>query len=259
MKSVFKRNGFVKLIKVFGYNSLENIDNFYNEDGLIANKNLSFLQDETFINSYNRGLKATEGLDFQWRWRFNIGLWAAQSAVKLDGDFVECGVAKGFLSSGIMHALNWNNLNKEFYLLDTFEGLVSKYLNDAEKKHVGDVSQHNKNAMEMVYCKEFEKVQKNFSEWNKVVIIKGPVPDTLPQVNTNKIAFLHIDMNCAFPERKAIEYFWPKMVLGGVVLLDDYAFPGHEAQQIGLDEWARLNQVKICALPTGQGLILKTS
>ena len=39
------------------------------------------------------------------------------------GDFVECGVNKGFLSSAIMEYLDWNSLDRGFYLLDTFAGL----------------------------------------------------------------------------------------------------------------------------------------
>jgi hypothetical protein len=258
-RSIFKQNGFIKLIKIFGYNSLDNMDKFYNEDGLIANKNLSFLSQDFFKKGYDRAVQATGGIDLQARWRFNIALCLAHTASKLEGDFVECGVARGFLSSGIMHSLNWNNLGKNFYLFDTFEGLDINYLSDAEKKQFGNISEVNKLAAEDVYCKDFEAVRKNFSEWQRVQLIKGSVPETLNNVQVDKVAYLHIDMNCVFPEIKAIEHFWPKVLKGGIVLLDDYAFPGCEQQQEGWDKWATDNDVKICTLPTGQGLILKTA
>jgi hypothetical protein len=38
----------------------------------------------------------------RWHRRVHVGQWAAACAAKLDGDFVECGVNRGFLSSSIM-------------------------------------------------------------------------------------------------------------------------------------------------------------
>ena len=45
------------------------------------------------------------GRDYRWHWRVHVGLWTATSALKLAGDFVECGVNRGFMSSAIMHLL----------------------------------------------------------------------------------------------------------------------------------------------------------
>jgi hypothetical protein len=42
----------------------------------------------------------------------------------LPGEFVECGVNAGFLSSAILQSLDWRNLRKKFYLVDTFAGPV---------------------------------------------------------------------------------------------------------------------------------------
>jgi hypothetical protein len=41
-----------------------------------------------------------------------------------EGDFVECGVNAGFVSSAIMKKLQWNTLGRRFYLIDTFTGPV---------------------------------------------------------------------------------------------------------------------------------------
>lgn len=40
--------------------------------------------------------------------RVHVGLWAAQNAISIEGDLVECDVSRGFLSSAIMNYLNWN-------------------------------------------------------------------------------------------------------------------------------------------------------
>lgn len=74
----------------------------YKQDGLYTLHNCEFMLDPGFVAAYERGIKAAHGKDFCWHWRVYVGLWVAQNAVKREGDFVECGVGNGFLSSAIM-------------------------------------------------------------------------------------------------------------------------------------------------------------
>ncbi len=83
------------------------------------------------------------------------------------------------------------------------------------------------------------------------------VPDTLPQCTTDKICYLSIDMNVAEPEIAAANFFWDKIVSGGVIILDDYGFPQHKAQKIAFDKFAKERGVNILCLPTAQGIIFK--
>lgn len=83
------------------------------------------------------------------------------------------------------------------------------------------------------------------------------IPETLAVVETEEVAFLHLDLNCAPPEIAAIEHFWPLLVSGAVVLLDDYAYLGYETQKAAMDRFATGVGVEVLSLPTGQGLILK--
>ena len=82
----------------------------YAQDGLISVHSHAFMQDAAFTQAYARGVRAVGGTDsYQWHWRIHIGLWAAKVASRLQGDFVECGVNKGFLSSAIMDYLDWKD------------------------------------------------------------------------------------------------------------------------------------------------------
>ena len=56
--------------------------------------------------------------------------------------------------------------------------------------------------------------------------------------DSDKVAYLSIDMNSTIPEIAAAEYFWPKMVNGGVMILDDYGFSKHTNQKIAFDNFA---------------------
>ncbi|KAA1251986.1 class I SAM-dependent methyltransferase [Mycobacterium simiae] len=228
----------------------------YAQDGLVSVHTHAFMQDPAFVRAYARGVKAIGGTDdYRIHWRAHIALWVASIASRLDGDFVECGVNKGFMSSAIMEYLDWNALDRDFYLLDTFAGMDERFVAADER----DVAlQHNTDNLETgFYVKGADSVRANFAEWPRAHIVEGVVPETLAQVPSRHVAYLHLDMNCAPPEIAALEYFWDRLVPGATVLLDDYAYRGYEPQGVATDEFARAHNVTVCALPTGQGLLIK--
>jgi macrocin-O-methyltransferase TylF-like protien len=221
----------------------------YAEDGLVTIHNADFVGESRFRKAYQRGVSA-EAVDYHIHWRVHISLWAASHALHLPGDFIECGVNRGFQSSAIMDYLEWNNLNRRFFLLDTFQGLDERFISD-EEKAAGKSSSYRG------YSECFEETRKNFEEFRNVVLIRGPVPLTLAEVDSDRICYLHLDMNCVPPEVAALEYFWDKLVPGAVVLLDDYAAFSHHFQKRAMDGFAADRAVQILSLPTGQGMILK--
>jgi len=228
----------------------------YQFDGLASVHNHDFLEDPGFIAAYRRGAQAAGGTDYYWYWRVHIGLWAASHARRLPGDFVECGTNAGFLASAIMQRLDWDSVGKQFYLLDTFSGLDKRFVSDRERE-AGALDRNREHLEQGFYVTDVESVRQNFSQWRNHRIVVGPVPDTLPQVTAEHIAFLHLDMNCAEPEVAALRHFWDRISTGGVVLLDDYGYVGYGAQKVAMDRLAPELGVPIATLPTGQGLILK--
>lgn len=245
-----------RLLKNTGYSIEKMGKNVYSQDGLITEHNHDFMKDPSFCEAFERGELAA-GVSRQ-HWRNHIGLWVASIASKLDGDFIECGVNRGFLSSAIMEYLGWNSLNKKFYLLDTFSGVDERYLSDREIKS-GRLERSRKHALQGDYVLGVESVQANFSEWQGVCIIQGSVPETLDNVKAERVAYLHLDMNCAEPEVAAFNHLWDRLVPGALVLLDDYGFRGYEAQKDAMDAAALKKNIGIVSLPTGQGLIIKTA
>lgn len=229
----------------------------YANDALVTFNDHSFLKDPDFQRAYSRGARALGGVDwYQWQWRVHVGLWAAASASHLEGDFVECGVSYGFLSTAIMEYLDWDRLGKTFYLLDTFAGIDPRFLTEGERES-GAVARSQENLRSGMYVDGVDGVRANFAQWHNQRIIVGAVPDTLDQVEAQSVAYLHIDMNCAPPEIAALRYFWPRLTPGAFVLLDDYANRGRHEQRTAMDDLAKELGVRVCSLPTGQGLIIK--
>jgi O-methyltransferase len=221
----------------------------YNQDGLATTHNADFMQDPRFLAAYEAGRSTGSWTFGELHWRAYVICWAAERCSALPGDFVECGVNRGGFALAVINYTRFGNLDKKFYLLDTYEGVVECQITPAEKAA-------GVRAGEYEPC--HDAVLRTFSPYAKQVrIIKGMVPDTLAQVDAEKIAFLSIDMNTREPEIAAAECFWERMASGGVIVLDDYGWRKHIEQKKAFDDFAKQRGVAVLSLPTGQGLIFK--
>ena len=237
------------LIKLFmGKYSLVEGPLMYNQDGLATRHNSDFMTEPRFQRAYEAGLATGSWGADQIHWRVRVACWAAQKGMGIAGDFVECGVNRGGISRAVMEYLDFRNCDRQFYLLDTFCGLRDEYITEEEKKRGFTAGGYDE-------C--YDEVCRTFSSFPNARIIRGPVPDTLPQVKAEKVAYLSIDMNCVLPEIAAAEYFWDKLSSGAVIVLDDYNHVGYAVQKRGFDEFAAARGVEVLPLPTCQGLIIK--
>jgi hypothetical protein len=156
-----------------------------------------------------------------------------------------------------MRRLDWNRVGKRFFLIDTFAGPpLDQFSADEVERGRKKLAQEALAAG--AYVTDLERVRRNFSEWrNNVETVCGRVPEVLSGVPFGAVAFLHLDLNCAYPEREALRFFWERLPAGGVVLLDDYTYFGHDSQTEAIDAVTRSVGAGVLSLPTGQGLIVK--
>lgn len=225
-------------------------------DGLgTRGKNLGFMQDEKFKKAEQLGYEANKpateitGFDPRIPWRTHLCIWAAKNALRLEGDFVECGVHTGMLSKAVCEYLDFDKTGKKFYLFDTFAGVPTEGLSETEKK---DADKFNG-----LYFDVYEVAKSTFSNFRNVELVKGTLPQSLNNVKLSKIAYLSIDLNSAKYEKETIEAIWDKLVPGAMVIIDDYAFMGHIPQYEMWNEFAKKHDRLVFTVPTGQGLLQK--
>jgi hypothetical protein len=221
-------------------------------DSLVSWHNAEFLEDPAFIHAVELGnARQSWNPTYDVRWRYHVILWAAWRAARLDGDFVECGVNRGGFSRAVVDYVDFGRLDKTFYLMDTFDGLVEAYITPEERAMGVTRDAFAK------YTECFDDVRDAFRPFPNVVLVRGPIPDTLPQVTSSKVGYLSIDMNVVTPEIAAAEYFWDRLVSGAVIILDDYGHGPHVQQKRAFDTFAAERGVQVLLVPTGQGLIFK--
>jgi hypothetical protein len=224
---------------------------FAGED-LVSWHNPEFLDDPDFTRAVVVG-NARQSWDLRRdvRWRYHVILWAARRGARLEGDFVECGVNRGGFSRAVVEALDFARLDRTFYLMDTFNGLAEEYITPGERERGVSRETFAK------YTESYDDVREAFAAFPNVTLVRGPIPDTLTEVTPEKVAYLSIDMNTTIPEIAAATHFWPRLVPGAVMILDDYGHKASFEQKHAFDAFAAERDVEVLMLPTGQGLIIK--
>ena len=132
-------------------------------------------------------------------WRVHTALWAAEQALHVEGDFVECGVWKGFSFGVVTHSLKWASISKDLYLYDTFAGIPETY--NSENRSNAVYQLQNAEDPDAI----FKAAQARFDGLENVHLVRGIVPETFAQVCPEKISLIHLDMNSAASEIAALE------------------------------------------------------
>lgn len=202
-------------------------------------RNLSLFSDDAFVNAWRSNL--ANASDQAIAWRRYILACAAYHCVRLEGDFVECGVYTGTGIKTVMDYLGGPDFPRTFWGYDTYD------YNPVE----GHAFEGQQEGM-------YQKVCERFKGYEQVRLIQGLIPDSFEKGCPDKIAYLHIDLNHAEAEMVTLKHLFNRVVSGGMVILDDYEWSGiYRTQKAAEDPWFQDLGYRVMPLPTGQGLVFK--
>lgn len=103
-----------------------------------------------------------------------------------------------------------------------------------------------------------EVTARNLSQFHdRISWHPGYIPETLDETAPDAIHWLHIDLNSAKPTLEALEFFWPRLVVGGVALFDDYGWLGWDDTRRVVDTFLESRPGTLLPLPTGQALYFR--
>ena len=204
--------------------------------------------------SLNMNEKIYSHLD-QGKWKLWIMAFATRSALTFAKSekyiFVECGVAEGLSSFVSLKEIKSNLKTREnyvFHLYDSWDTIRETQLEESELSSKGKYSTLDVNI-----------VKKNLSEFmENLVFHQGYIPEifsTSPE-SPESICYIHIDLNVAKPTLDALEFFYPKLVEGGVILFDDYGI-GHPDTKKTIDKFLENKDGVFLKEPTGQAIFFK--
>jgi O-methyltransferase len=243
-----------KALKKLVFGNRVRVDYF--ADGLgVRQRNLTFLEDLAFQRAWNKvsvfNNKYWNGKTPDIQWRAHLSIWAAEQALRLEGDFAEFGVNTGILSAMIFHMTTLSETDKRFFLFDTYEGIPIEQARDSERAKSEKMNQ------ELYKHDAYAIATEVFEGYKNAVLVKGVLPQSLADVEIDKLCFVSFDLNLVEPEIKVINEIWDKLVPGALVVLDDYGFASFPEQHSAWNEFAASKARTIFLCPTGQGLLQK--
>ncbi len=176
--------------------------------------------------------------------------WMVYQLVRLvqnvEGDTAECGVFTGASSYLICHSNQQNQTHqKNHYMFDSYEGLSNPSELDGEHWSEGDLSFSMKD------------LEKTFEEFENKKFMKGWIPERFNEVRDRRFSFVHIDVDLHDPTFDSIEFFYPRMNKGGIIVCDDYMFNTCPGATKAIDEFLDDKSEKMIALSGGGGFMIK--
>ena len=203
---------------------------------------LDWWQDEDF-NVYLRRFSELGGMNTGRRWML-AQLIRLVSAVP--GDTAECGVFEGAGSYWICRAnATHTRFPRTHYAFDSYEGLSAPGTEDGGHWTAGDLAAG------------LDLVKTNLAEFSNVELMKGWIPDRFSEVAERRFAFVHIDVDLEQPTLDSIEFFYPRMNHGGIVLFDDYGSTICPGATKAIDAYLANKPEKAIALSEGGGFLIK--
>ena len=169
------------------------------------------------------------------------------------GDVVECGVAGGGSAIAVLRTLSRSDDIRDVYLYDTYTGMPEPDEMDRKTRdatHAKDLYAEKKNWNAYSQGKVTHAITQLCPTYpmDRIRFVQGMVEDTIPETAPDKIALLHLDTDFYASTKHTLTHLYPRLVPGGVLVLDDYgAWKG--AQQ-AVDEYMAENDVKIFLAPT---------
>lgn len=144
----------------------------------------------------------------------------------IPGDIVECGVGRGksFLFLSFLAAQE--NSDRTLWGFDSFAGFPPPTKEDHSLRNPqeGEKISSREDVLWMIR----DALGANFTE-KRVRLVPGFFHDTLPFYSGKDIALLHIDGDLYRSYKDTLDYLYPRVVPGGLILFDEYRtiqFPG---------------------------------
>jgi hypothetical protein len=211
----------------------------------LYNKNLSWPEDPEF-----RAVWAAfpYGGSFIHERKFNL-YSIARSIRDVPGDLAECGVFQGG-SSHLMLAAT-EGTDKHLYGFDSFQGLSEPGDQDrVEDRRAFEWAPHDMAAGEDVARHGLQGHPGRFT------LLKGWIPEKFDEVADRRFSLVHIDVDLYEPTLATLQFFYPRMSPGGMIVCDDYGSRACPGARRAMDEFiADKPEARVIHLTTGQGVV----
>lgn len=180
-----------------------------------------------------------------------------KAASNLKGNVAECGVFRGLSSYVFCRYLQLSQpgyTGQGIVLFDSFEGLSTPTIEDDVTADAFIDREHRQKG---AFHGGLQTVRNTLRDFPAVTYHPGWIPKVFEAVPEAAYSFVHIDVDLYDPTKGAIEYFFPRLVLGGIIVCDDYGFLHWPGAKRAIDEYCLPRGIPVIPLTTGQCVVIK--
>ena len=215
--------------------------------------------DAAYDAMYQAGLNATgTGITpLHRRDRFFSLVQLFRKTLALEGMVAECGCFRGLSSYLLCSTLQQADAafdGRGYRIFDSFAGLSAPSQEDAIEGEGAQVGRLRHMTRAGNFAASLDKVKAALSAFPRIDYFPGWIPAAFPKEDGVRYRFVHVDVDVYQPTRDSIEYFYPRLVPGGVIVCDDYNWPG--ARQAIEEVCARVG-VEFATTPYTQAYIVR--
>lgn len=166
-----------------------------------------------------------------------------RATAKLGGSMAEVGVYRGASARLIREA----DPARPLHLFDTFQGLPDPADCDTEL-HLGRFVKNQ-------FSCSLEEVKRYLGPTNNIYFHKGLFPATTDALQDEHFSFVHSDVDLYASTRSILEFFYPRLLPGAIILTHDFATCSGPHQ--AFTEFAKDLREPLIELPGDQAMIMK--
>lgn len=184
---------------------------------------------------------------------FEMGKYVVENNIQ--GDIIECGIAAaGNLATMILGANSMGKSERTFWGFDSFIGIQLAGKKDTVQAGIGAIT-HDVNVSDEallvssgITVHPKQNVINNLTNWglynDNIRLIEGWIQNTLPLAvdEIKSISILRLDMDIYHPTKVTLEYLYPKISKGGVIIIDDWELDG---ARLAVQEYLQENEIEV--------------
>jgi O-methyltransferase len=176
-------------------------------------------------------------------------LWTLiEQSAKLDGGIIEVGVWRGGTGALIAKKAELCGIANPVYLCDTFKGVVKAGDDDSYSG-----GEHADTSRKVVEGLIFDRMK-----LNSVKIMEGVFPDQTSRfIEESQFRFCHVDVDVYQSAKDIVDWIWDRLVIGGIVVYDDYGFQSCRGITKYVEEQSLLKDRLIIHNLNGHAIIIK--
>ncbi len=179
-----------------------------------------------------------------------------QKLINVHGDIIECGV---FFGSGLFSWAQFSaiyepyNHNRHVIGFDSFSGFPNiteedKSTCNNEQLNVGGLNA-NVAFEDLIEGINLYDINRPLGHLSKVELVKGDATKTIPEyISMNKhlvVSLLYLDFDLFEPTKIALEYFFPRMPKGAIIVFDELNQKQWPGETLAVLEAIGINKLRI--------------